>query len=339
MERNSKQKVGAKGVVTGAGILRALRTMHEQYSFTPKVEGGRIAHRDRYFAVGMGGSALAADLLAVINPSARVMIHRGYGLPTLPPKELKQYLAVLISYSGNTEEVLSAFQEAHEKGVAMVCIAAGGALLERARAAGIPFIQLPSAHIQPRMATGYIMRALLKAIGDDTTFKMLGRLARGWRATSFEPLGIGLAERLYGHIPLIYASSRNASIAYIWKIKMNETAKIPAFTNAFPELNHNEMTGFDVGPKTQSISARILFIFLEDAKDDPRIRRRMEITARLLSARGFRIERVVIQGQTPAHAVFSSLAFADWTAYHLARRYRVDPEEVPMVETLKRMLS
>lgn len=338
MGRKSKKSAGANGNAAGAGIVRALRTMHEQFLFVPKVGGGYVPRRERYLAVGMGGSALAPELLNAADTSLRIVIHRGYGLPTFPRGEWKRYLVLLISYSGNTEEVLDAFREARANKCAAVCITTGGILLQRARDEGVPFIRLPHTNIQPRMATGYMMRAVLHALGDGAAFQSLGRLARSWRATAFDAPGKKLAGRLYRYTPIIYASLKNFPIAYNWKIKMNETAKIPAFANAFPELNHNEMTGFDVRPGTKPVSARMRFVFLTDTNDHPRIRRRMGATAQLLAARGFPVEWVALRGRMPFPAMISSLALADWTAYHLARRYRVEPEAVPLVEQLKRML-
>jgi glucose/mannose-6-phosphate isomerase len=134
---------------------------------------------------------------------------------------------------------------------------------------------------------------------------------------------------------VIYASNRNYSIAYNWKIKFNETGKIPAFCNVFPELNHNEMTGFDIRDK---LSENFHFIFLHDSADYERIQKRMYVTAEQLKERGFSVEHIDVQGISPLSKIFSSLVFADWASLYVAKQYGREPEDVPMIEELKKRL-
>ncbi len=120
---------------------------------------------------------------------------------------------------------------------------------------------------------------------------------------------------------------------------MNETGKIPAFSNVFPELNHNEMTGFDRKGKTKDLSGKFCFIFLSDNADHPQNRKRFEVTKRLYEERGLVVHSLPLQGTTRSEKIFSSLLLADWVAYHTALQYGVEPEQVPMVEEFKKLIA
>ncbi|MBI2506768.1 MAG: bifunctional phosphoglucose/phosphomannose isomerase, partial [Candidatus Colwellbacteria bacterium] len=139
-------------------------------------------------------------------------------------------------------------------------------------------------------------------------------------------------------IPIIYSSRRNIALAYNWKIKFNETGKAPAFYNTFPELNHNEMTGFDVQETTRELSDKMFFIFLKDEDDHPKITKRMEVLERLYRDRKLSVAVVSLEGNSKMEKIFNSLTLADWTAYYTAKRYNVEPEQVPMVEEFKKLL-
>jgi glucose/mannose-6-phosphate isomerase len=137
----------------------------------------------------------------------------------------------------------------------------------------------------------------------------------------------------------VYASGRNRAIAENWKIKFNETGKIPSFYNVVPELNHNEMTGFDSKGRTAPVSRHFHFVFLKDGGDDRRITKRMSVLEKLYKDRGFKAEIVLLQGKNEVHKIFNALNLADWTAYHTGLLYAVDPEQVPMVEEFKKLIG
>jgi glucose/mannose-6-phosphate isomerase len=137
----------------------------------------------------------------------------------------------------------------------------------------------------------------------------------------------------------VYASRQNAPIAYIWKIKLNETGKIPAFMNVLPELNHNEITGFYARPATHALVRPFHFITLKDGSDDPRVAKRMGLLVKGYRGRGLPATAVPLRGANVFHKIFSSLLLADWCAYHLACATGADPEEVPVQEEFKRLMQ
>lgn len=296
----------------------------------------------RFVVAGMGGSHLAADLLRMMDSSLPLMVHKDYGLPLLSTDELRESFIICSSYSGNTEETIDAYETAAKLRLSRGVVAVGGKLLEAAKRDGVPYVQLPDTGIQPRSALGFSVRAMLKLMGKDDVLRELagfGRSLQVLKPEELEEKGKQLAASLQGFIPIIYSSVRNFPIAYNWKIKFNETGKLPAFCNVFPELNHNEMTGFDFNDATQELSQKFAFIFLEDSSDHPRIQKRTEATQKLLKKRGFKTEVQELGGVNIFHKIFSSLLVADWASYYTATENGAEPEQVPMVEQFKKLIS
>ena len=311
----------------------------KQFGFEPEIQNTQnLRKTDKFIVVGMGGSALAAGILKIQNPYLDLRIHRNYGLPEIPEKELKNFIIILSSYSGNTEETIDAFQKARERDLPSAVIAAGGKLLELAKENQIPYVQIPDTGIQPRMALGFSTKALLKIIGDEAGLKELGTLS-SMVVTEYEEKGKYLAEKLKGFVPIIYSSAQNYPLVLNWKVKLNETGKIPAFANVFPELNHNEMTGFDVKQSTKELSQKFYFLLLKDKDDHLRIKKRMEILEKLYKDRGLKIESLELGGVNVFYKIFACLILADWTAYFLSQVYGVEPEAVPMVEEFKKLIQ
>lgn len=319
-------------------MYESLKNFYKQFEFVPVLENAKSLKKySSYIVAGMGGSNLAAGLLKIWNSNLDIFSHKNYGLPPVSQKTLKQSLIIASSYSGNTEEILDGFQKASKNKLSVAVIAAGGKLLDQARKHKKPYIQLPHG-IQPRTAIGYSFLALLKMTGDTARLREAASLATLLKSTEYERAGKTLAKKLKGNVPIICASERNSALAYNWKIRINETGKVPAFANVFPELNHNEMTSFDIKDTTRDLSQKFFFVFLKDANDNPRILKRMNVTERMYRERGLMVEVVIVNGKNPVHKIFSSILIADWTAYYLAKEYGIDPEQVPLVEEFKKLI-
>ena len=321
-------------------IYKIIKETAKQFAFEPKIENkGNLHPALAYVLVGMGGSHLAAGLLKILKPEIDIIIHHGYGLPDISAADLKKRLIILSSYSGNTEEVLDAYEKAGELGLSRVIISIGGKLLELAKKDKVAYIQMPDFSIQPRSALPLNLKGLLKLTGEDTLLREAGKLQNTFHSEKFEADGKVLADKLYGHIPVIYASEKNHALAYNWKIKFNETGKIPAFYNVLSELNHNEMTGFDVKDSTRGLSDKFYFLFLSDSMDHPKIQKRMQITAKLYQDRGLPTFNVKLSGDNIFHKIFNALSLADFAAYFTAEAYGLESEQVPMVEEFKKLIS
>ncbi len=321
-------------------MYEMIKSSAGQFAFEPEIKNiDKLKKFSKYIIVGMGGSHLAGDLLKLIDPNIDVIIHRSYGLPLLPKEEMENRLIILSSYSGNTEEVIEAQTEAEKLGLSQVVIAVGGKLLAIAKEKEIPYIQMPDLHIQPRLALTLNLKSLLKIIGNETALSEMTKLKDTFMPEKLEDKGKDLAQKIINFVPVIYASEKNKALAYNWKIKFNETGKIPAFYNVLPELNHNEMTGFDVKDTTKKLSENFCFIFLNDDQDHPKIIQRMNIIQKLYKDRNLQTYEIPVIGENIFHKIFNTLTIADFAAYFTAENYRLESEQVPMVEEFKKLIE
>lgn len=317
----------------------AIKDFATQFDYEPVIENkDSFRPAEKFILNGMGGSHLAADLLKVARPKLDFRVFEAYGLPAVPEGEEKDFLFIASSYSGNTEEAVDFAHEVHEKGLNLAIIATGGQLIDFAQANNLAYIQMPNTGIQPRSALGFAIVALAKMTGDKTLCGELHPLAEILKPNTLEAQGKQLAETLRGKVPVIYSSTRNHSVAYNWKIKFNETGKIPAFYNVFPELNHNEMTGFDVIDSNKKLSENMHFVFLTDENDHERVQKRMEVCEKLYTDRGLPVTKVAIEGSSVFERIFNSLLVADWAAVYTAALYGAESEQVPMIEEFKKRI-
>lgn len=319
---------------------QAIRDLPKQFQYHPVVQN--LEHwkkPSKILVCAMGGSALASGLLHMVHPEIDLLVHRDYGLPILPHGGYDDRLIILASYSGNTEEVIDAYATARRQGLSVAVIAKGGRLIELAEADRVPYVKLPDTGIQPRNALGFTLRAQLQLMGKGDILQNTEAVAKHWDGVTYEHEGRALAIRLRGKLPVVYSSTNNQALAYVWKIAMNENGKVPSMTNVVPELNHNEMQGFYVTNATQNLSKNFYFLFLHDDHDHPRIKRRMEIMKSLYVERGLQVEMVEFVGGDIWHRIFASIAVVNWAGYYLATGYGTDPERVEMVESFKKALG
>lgn len=298
---------------------------------------------------GMGGSALPGNLFRVyLSELARrgggtlsrlaIFQNRFY---TLPHEAYDRCLNFICSYSGNTEETVASFEEAIKAKLPVIALSCGGKIETMAKEHSIPHIKLPipTPNFQPRVGTGYFFGALFQVLVNqglvqDTREELLGEAQKVKQALEkLEKQGKELAEKMAGKTPVIYASTRFKSVAMIWKIKLNENAKTPAFWNYFPELNHNEMVGW-TNPQ-----GKFLVIMLRDPEDLPANLKRFSVTAELLRKQGVEVEILDMEGESAYTKMFMSIALSDFASYYLALSYNQDPTPVQMVEDLKKKLA
>lgn len=297
---------------------------------------------------GMGGSALPADLLRTYledicqrfpdaTPVA-ILQNRTYGLPK---RRTGKTLHFVCSYSGNTEETLETFAALLAAREPMIGVSSGGKLEALCQEHGIQHIKMPIPNpaFQPRMGTGYFIGAFLQVLINlrlipDVRDEVVAAATRyAEKRLEIEEKGKKLAAWLAKSTPIVYSGESYKSVALVWKIKLNENAKTPAFWNAFPELNHNEMVGWSLP------QGKFSAIFLRDPADHPRIGKRFDITAELLREKGVAVEIIDLEGQSVFEKMFSSIMLGDFTSYYLALEYGQDPTPVDMVEKLKKLLT
>lgn len=315
----------------------SILNFNKQFSFEPEIiNEENLKDFDHIILCGMGGSHLSADLIKTIKPGVDIYVHKDYELPPYEEDFLKRGLLIACSYSGNTEETLSFYDNAYSKEYSVAVISTGGELLEKAKEDKIPFIQVPETGIQPRQADGYFALAILKFLKDEDTLASWSLLEDKLSPADLKSLAENIAEEIGDKIPVIYSSNRNLHIAYNWKITLNETAKIPAFYNVFPELNHNEMQGFDLDETKIDL---FHFIFLNDVEDNEKIKNRMNITKEILNEKGFTFSDIDLENNTREESVFNAIILADWVSLILALKNNKDPEKVPLIEDFKNRLN
>ena len=293
---------------------------------------------------GMGGSAIGARLaLGAIGGRARrpLMVCDGYALPGWAGPDT---LVMSSSYSGVTEETLSAYEDAGAHGASRLVATTGGALIERARRDGVPVIPVPGG-FQPRAAVGYSLVAALEAAAlcgaapslreeVEAAAELAEGLAAEWGPDGPEDgEAKALARRLQGTMPVIAGAELAGAAAYRWKCQINENAGMLAFAAALPEMDHNEIAGW---PAAQG---RFAAVFLEDSGAHPRNVLRTGLTAGQAAAAAAVVERVSAHGERPVERVVSLLLLGDLVSLYLAVLRGVDPAPVPPIDALKAELA
>lgn len=279
----------------------------------------------RVVVAAMGGSAISADILSHFSRVPFVVV-RDYELPAYIDKDT---LFIAISYSGNTEETLSCFEKAREV-CTTLAVTSGGALASRVKHA----IIIPGG-MQPRAAIAYLLIPLARTLLDagiltGIDLEEAHHVAMGVR-TRFGDLARNIAEELKG-VPMIYGHGVLASIARRWRQQLNENAKMPAFSFAVPECNHNELEAWegDMGEVT--------CIFLRDRNEPQQIQRRFAFMKRVYGKKA-KIIDIFSEGENPFAGAVSLLYLGDMMSVHRAQLNGVDAEPVHLIAQLKDELS
>lgn len=296
---------------------------------------------------GMGGSAVGGALARAIlgdHASRPIVASRAYGLPAWTTPDTTVLCA---SYSGNTEETLACYEAAGALGAPRVAVTSGGRLAELARADGVPVIPVAGG-FQPRAAVAYMTVAALEVarlcgvgprLGSeiDVAADQLEDLVVAWGADSPEDSEAkSLARALRDSVPVIGGSGLTTPIAYRWKTQFNENAKIPAFTHELPELDHNEIVGWQDAPSLGRFAA----VFLDDSDTHPRVKERIALTRELVADRATGGAHVVqSRGDTAVQRVLSLVLLGDLVSLYVAVLRGTDPTPVDVIETLKARLA
>ncbi|MCP4571919.1 MAG: bifunctional phosphoglucose/phosphomannose isomerase [bacterium] len=298
---------------------------------------------------GMGGSAIAGDLARPLLAGTGLHVHRDYGLPAWVGAG---DLVVAASYSGDTEETLSAWEEAARRGCTLLAITSGGDLADRAARRHVPVLTLPGG-LPPRAALGHALGTLVRALGrlgalageaeteiaaaadlladrGEALFTAAADAPDGW------PHPAAVAEDLRNRLPVIHSAGTAAhGAARRLAAQLNENAKVPALLAAYPELDHNDIVGWgedgEPGP--------FALVVLRDADLDDRTARRVDITVETTAA-AFAARHEIVASPGPVLARTMALVqYGDALSWHLARVRGVDPVPVERIQELKRRLD
>jgi glucose/mannose-6-phosphate isomerase len=303
---------------------------------------------DKVVILGMGGSAIGGDMvrrLALAESKVPVWVHRDYGLP---PFVDCNTLVIASSYSGNTEETLSAFTASLKTPAKKLALTTGGKLRELAEKEGIP-VFIIDYQAPPRAAFPHSFVPLvgifqkLGLLGDKSAdlkqaLQILNQLSKDLVETTslVSNPAKQMAASLRGNLAVIYGGEVLSEVARRWKTNLNENSKAWAFFELFPELNHNAVVGYEFPPE---IKDRVFVVLLHSALFSPRSRLHYEATAKLLAESGISYEVVEAVGETALAQVVSLVLFGDYVSFYLAMLNETDPTLLAAVDFVKHYLA
>ncbi len=298
--------------------------------------------------LGMGGSAIGGDLVRGIwadRLRVPMEVVRGYDLPAwVGPSTL----VVASSYSGTTEETISAFGQAAARKAPSAIISTGGTLLGVARRAGLPCLAFPGGG-QPRASVGYAITLLaglleraglleltaaeVEAAAHDADIRVAASVPE---LPTDENEAKRLAWSIVDRLPIIEASGFLAPVARRWKTQLNENGKTTAAWEELPEATHNAVVGY---PQPDTLKDHLLVLFLASADDHERNALRARLSRELLDSAGIGTEVVTVTGQSRFGQALDAIVRGDYTSTYLAALYGLDPTPVESITLLKTAMA
>jgi len=297
---------------------------------------------------GMGGSAIGGDVcraLLAAELNVPFLVNRNYNLPNWVNEHT---LVICSSYSGNTEETLSAFADANAKGANICGISTGGLLTEKLKTDNCDIIAIPAGQ-QPRAALAFSivpMLFLLRAqglIGDSifndisNTVKLLRVHRDKYAKEDAANLTYALAASIYKTLPIIYGTSDSTAVAALrWKGQFCENADMLAYHNELPEMNHNEIAGWE---NNAELFDNMSVLWLTDGNDHDRVQLRQKITKRIIGKKNNNQHVIAVAGSSVRVRLLHLIHFGDWVSYWCAILHGTDPSPVVPIMQLKEELS
>jgi glucose/mannose-6-phosphate isomerase len=289
---------------------------------------------------GMGGSSIGGELLVTLAHKFSKLPFQVVRDNNIPRFVDSKTLLIVVSYSGNTEETLSFFEQAkgHNN---MLCISSDGVLEDLAKKDNIPLVTIPKGY-PPRGAIAYLFFPALEILRKSKILSIKKELLK-------ETINIleenkdtakAWAEEVSGNIkeklPFIYSIYDFRAVARRWSTQINENSKSLAHWAVFSELDHNEIVGWE-NPK--EILKRTFIFILRNRNREERINKRIEITSELIKEFSGEIMSVYADGDSLLAKLFSLIQKGDYLSYFLAKAYKVDPLPVKRIQELKRRLA
>jgi glucose/mannose-6-phosphate isomerase len=346
--------VVADVVLDSLGMFDLTASLPEQVEEAAQRARGFGGFRDpasveQVVVIGMGGSGMAGDVVAAVAApmlAVPVLVVKSYECPAFVDSGS---LVFAVSASGDTEETLQAATDAASAGATMVVVSGGGKLAESAGGWQAPVIAVPREISQPRAALGAMAippLVVLEEMGlyrgghywiEAAVLQLTRRRDELQRAGDASPAA-AMARRIGRTIPLIHGGGAvGATAAQRWKTQVNENAKAPAFSNAQPELCHNEVSGWGQhGDVTRQL---ITAVALRHDGEHPQVGRRFELVSELLREVVADVLEVRAEGEGDLAQLFDLILFGDYVSLWLAAQAGVDPGPVPVLAELKERLE
>jgi len=298
---------------------------------------------------GLGGSAIGGDLArSVAGPSLDIplIVCRDYDLPAFVGKSS---ILFACSYSGNTEETLSAYAQARQAGASIICITSGGKLKDAAKADSCPLLSLPTG-LPPRAALGHSLIMLLHALQSlqlipdinpsiNETVDLLAGLRERYKPSvpQEQNSAKSVAQSLHGKVVAIYGSNQIMdAVAFRMRSQIEENAKNLAFHHVVPEMNHNELVGWQY---PADVLGQIGVVLIRDRKDHPQVQRRFELSREIIEKTAGCVHEIWSEGESLLARILSAIYFGDFLSLYMAYLNKVDPTPVKVIDYFKSKLS
>ena len=294
---------------------------------------------------GMGGSAVSGDIVKALYAGRLGVAIDVVRSPLLPEHAGPHGLVVTTSYSGNTAETLTGFDEALRRGCRVLAVTSGGELARRAEDADVPVVKVPTG-MQPRAALGHLALATLGALEAmgaipsvsndvDEAAGVLEGLAGELGPANAGSRAKAIARRMLGRVPVIWGTDGIGSVAAMrWKTQMNENAKSPAFWSAMSELDHNELAGWGEGT-----GSSFFVVALRHPEEPDGIAPRYPFSLGVVKDAGADTEEIEAVGDSALARLLSLITVGDFTSVYSALLRGVDPTPVDVIEGLKKHLA
>lgn len=305
-------------------------------------------HPKNIVVVGMGGSAIGGELLKDWLQDTfpiSIQVCRDYALPAYANNET---LVITNSYSGNTEETLTAFLSATKKKCTVIAITSGGQLADFCKKLHVPYVKIPSG-LQPRVAVPYMffpLPVIFEKMGllsnvEDELKAAVDVIETASKENMFDVPSKSneaktVAEKILDSIPVVYGFRQYNSVAHRLKAQFNENSKVPSKSESFPELNHNEAVGYDA-PKT--LTKNLSIIVIRDPDEPLEIKNRIETSIELVFKRAKTVIEITAKGQNKLAKMFSVLCLGDYISVYLAILQNKDPSPVKIIDKVKTELA
>lgn len=322
-------------------IARFPEQLQEALGLAESIVYHKHAHVLRQVLIsGLGGSGIGGNFVQELvgnECKVPIWVNKGYNAPRWVGRNT---LAICSSYSGNTEETLSVFEQLTPTGAKVVCVTSGGQLLTRAQAQGFDVATLPGGWSSPRACLGYSIVAQLGVLRAaqliskrifrhiEAARKLLVREQDDIRERAQKIAGF-----LAGRLPVLYCADNREAVALRWRQQFNENAKMLCWHHVLPEMNHNELVGWREQQRNMAI------VWLRHRDDHPRVAARMDIVMEIVRYLAGASIEVYSRGKTPAERTLYLVHLGDWVSFYLAQKNQVDPVEIQSIDYLKAELA
>lgn len=295
---------------------------------------------NKIYVAGMGGSGIGGNFVAeMVAQECKVpyLVGKGYGIPAYVDENT---LAIISSYSGNTEETLSAFDQIEKTGAKIVCIASGGQVIARAKESGYDHIVVPGDWPSPRACLGFSLVQqifVLEKLGFIST-AISSQIKTAIDVIKYDQDDIRkealtIAKKLYGKTAVIYTTDRMESVAVRLRQQINENAKLLCWHNVIPEMNHNELVGWKANRQDVAV------LYLRNKDDIRRNATRIEINKEIISKLSASVTEVYSKGKSLTEKMLYLVNMSDWISWYMSEMHGVDSIEVDVIDYLKGELA